>query len=370
MKMCLLHVSLGLGITTLLLVLLLRIVDVRDIVSAFGRADLRLVPIAISMHIGAMWLRSLVWRRLLPSRPSTRTLFQISIVGFAVNYLMPVRIGELVRVYLVKRWCKDESGPILASLVAERVLDGLTVSSILLVALLFVPAPAYVVALGITIAAAFAALGLILALVSWRTDVVVALAGLGVRPLPPSLRPRLIHLAHGFAGNLGQLGGWRSVPPLVVLVFSGWLAQFAVFYVLMFAFPLTASLPEAMLDGSIANFATLLPSAPGAVGAFDAALINLLMDIQGASVENAAAYALLVHAVLILPIVALGGLILWRTDLSLRQLVWPTRKAASTTASTVSQLLLNGNGFVERQNANHVVDGHIARRHSGELQTR
>src|SRR5262249_18168710 len=52
----------------------------------------------------------------------------------------------------------------------------------------------------------------------------------------------------------------------------------------------------------------------------DAALINLLQDIQGASLENAAAYALLVHSAVVLPIVLLGLAFVWRANLSVRHL--------------------------------------------------
>jgi uncharacterized protein (TIRG00374 family) len=364
MKMRILQLGLGLLLTGILAFMLFRVVDVREIGAVLARADWRLIPLAMGIHVAAMWVRSLLWRRLLPSRPATHTLFQISVVGFAVNYVMPLRIGELVRLFLVKKWCRDDSGPVLASLVGERIFDGLTVSAILLLAVLFVPAPGYVVGFGLMLGAMFAGLAAIMVLARWRADLVVGLASFLARPLTKSLQSRVINLTHGFATNLGQFGGWRAVPGLIALAVSGWLAQFAVFYVMMFALPLHASIPEALLDGSMANFATLLPSAPGAVGAFDAALINLLVDIQGAPVENAAAYALLVHSVVVLPIVTLGWIFLSRSDLSLRLMLTPSRTPAP---STTSQHMLNVNGRTHRQNTRHVSDGLHTRRQTGEL---
>jgi glycosyltransferase 2 family protein len=367
MKFRILQLGLGLGIMAMLVLMLLRVVDVQEVAAALRRADLRLVPAAVGTHVSAMWLRSMLWRRLLPSRPATRTLFQISVVGFAANYLMPVRLGELVRVYLVKKWCREESGPVLASLVAERTFDGLTVSAVLLVSLLFVPAPAYVLALGLTLAAVFTGLAGAIALARWRADCLISVARRATRPLPVSLASRLMHITHGFATNVGQFGGWRAVPVLIALAVSGWLAQFAVFYLIMYAFPLTASMPQALLDGSVANFATLLPSAPGSVGAFDAALVQLLVDIQGATLENAAAYALLVHSVIVLPIVTLGGLFVWRTNVSVRHLL---TSAAASAASTTSQRSLNANGRRQRQTANHSREGLRPRAQTTELPTR
>src|SRR5256885_5493099 len=98
----------------------------------------------------------------------------------------------------------------------------------------------------------------------------------------------------------------RALPVLFGLAVLGWFCQFAVFYVLMYAFPLVPSVPLALLAGSIANFATLLPSAPGSVGAFDASIIKLLLDVQNVGGHTAAAYALLVHGVIVVPIVLMG----------------------------------------------------------------
>lgn len=321
MKTRLLQLSLGLASTAVLALLLLRMLDVAAVVAAVTAADARLLGLGMAVHVAAMWVRSLVWRGLLPPRASTATLFRVSMVGFAVNYLMPVRIGELVRLYLVRRWCNVDSGAILASLVAERVLDGVAVSAILLAALLFVPVPGYVLAFGVAIASIFAALAAGLAIATWRASALVRLAAIAARPLPRRPRAGLVQVAEGFARNLQQVGHLRALAGLLALASLGWLCQLVVFYLVMLAVRLPASVPLALMGGSLANFATLLPSGPGAAGPFDAALIKLLVDVQQASIEHATAYALLVHSVVVVPIVVLGGLIVWRSDLPLGQLV-------------------------------------------------
>src|SRR5262249_37290745 len=158
-------------------------------------------------------------------------------------------------------------------------LDGIAVAIILLLALLFVPAPGYVLVLGLAVAALFGGLGALLLVASWKPNLIVRLAALCGRWLPGRLQWRIDRLARRFAGGLNPLRNWRALPGLVGLSILGWVCQFGMFYVLMLAFPLPASFPLALLGGGVANFATLLPSAPGYVGAFDATLIKLLMDI-------------------------------------------------------------------------------------------
>lgn len=113
-----------------------------------------------------MWFRSVRWRFLLGPlvRVPPRTLFAISSVGFAAILIMPFRIGELVRPYLLAAREQDRRpGPSLSlaaaasSIVAERVIDGLFLSVVLALVLLLVPTvsplPERVVGLPISAAA-------------------------------------------------------------------------------------------------------------------------------------------------------------------------------------------------------------------------
>jgi uncharacterized protein (TIRG00374 family) len=332
MKRTLIQLSLGLAISAALVVLLLRIVDLGAVLSAVVVADPRPIMVAVGVYLLAMWIRSLLWRRLLPAADSTRTLFRVSIVGFAVNYLMPLRVGEIARAFLLKNWCGLPYGTTLASMVAERVLDGLAVGGILLVALLFVPAPGYVLVLGLGVAAIFGGLATLLLLASWRVGFVLSVSRRIARQVPVRMRTRVERLGRGFIAGLEPLRDRRALPGLAALAVLGWLCQFAVFYILMLAFPIPASFPMALVGGGVANFATLLPSAPGYVGTFDAALIKLLVDLQGVKLESAAAYALVVHTVLVVPIVLLAAVVLWRANLSFGQVMGiglPARRAAT-----------------------------------------
>jgi len=326
-----LQLGLGLVISATVVVLLSRIVDTHAVVSAIEFANPWPVAIAVGVYLLAMCVRSVVWHKLLPAADSTLTLLRVTVVGFAVNYLMPIRVGELARAYLVVRWCGLDYGTTFASLVAERIIDGLAVGLILLAALLFIPTPTYVLILGLTAAFVFTGLATTLIVLSQRPDgMILVVTRLSTR-LPRRFAPRVVRLASKFAAGLDPLRNWRALPSITSLAILGWLLQFGVFYLLMLAFPLAASLPMAMVSGGVANFATLLPSGPGYVGTFDAALVKLLMDVQGAPPEYAAAYALVLHTVLVVPIVVLAAIILWRSNLSLTHVLGQTLPVERTT---------------------------------------
>ncbi|MDQ6673502.1 MAG: flippase-like domain-containing protein, partial [Chloroflexota bacterium] len=100
-----------------------------------------------------------------------------------------------------------------------------------------------------------------------------------------------------------------------------WCAELGVFFVLLVSFGLPARYPLALLVGSAANFATLLPSSPGYAGTFDAVLIRVLQDVAGVGAVSATAYDLVVHYVtLYIPVVVVGMVVLWRSHMTLGQI--------------------------------------------------
>jgi uncharacterized protein (TIRG00374 family) len=294
-------------------------IDLQALGSAMRIFDVRLVPPAVALYFVGVWLRSVRWRYLLPAPPSTHQLFRVSIIGFAVNNLVPVRIGDVARAYLLAHWCEVPYGTTVASLVVERILDGLTLALLLLGIVLFMPAPGYVVGLGAIATLVFGALAVVTVVAAIRPRVLTRIAALGARVAPPRAGRLLTRAAHTFGEGLGPLSTWRAWPSLIVLSFAAWAGQFGLFYVLMLTFPLPASPGLALLGGTVANFATLIPSSPGFVGTFDAALARVLVDTSNTTFSTATAYALIVHSVLFLPVILAGGVIMWRTR------VWPHR---------------------------------------------
>lgn len=132
----------------------------------FHRVRWWTLPLYAATWLGMTWFRGVRWRYLLRSIadvPKSR-LFAVSCVGFAAILLMPFRIGEIVRPYMIRTPPdeRERSGggitltAATSSIVAERVIDGLYVSVVLAAALFFAPTihplPDRVVGLPVTVA--------------------------------------------------------------------------------------------------------------------------------------------------------------------------------------------------------------------------
>ena len=313
-----LRLVVGFGISAVLLVLLVRGVDPHALQAALASADLRFLPIAIGFYFVAVFVRSCRWRLLLPDgMVSIGVLYRALLVGFTFNNLLPVRMGEVARVYLLGRWCSVPYGTTTASLVVERILDGLALTALLLIGLLVVPAPAYLLGAGLLVGAIFGALAVVLALAAWNRAFLLRTAEILTRPFPGRARRVVSGVLDSFVDGLRLVRGAARVAQLVGLSLLGWLCELSVFYVLMLGFPMPHSLPLALVSGATANFATLVPSSPGYVGTFDSALTRVLQDVAGVPLPTALAYAVVVHATLFVPVVLAGAAVLWRARVSL-----------------------------------------------------
>jgi uncharacterized protein (TIRG00374 family) len=293
-----------------------------QLVTVLANASWWLVVPGIALYFVGVWIRSIRWGLLLPEHDiPVSTLFQTLVIGFTVNNLLPFRMGEVARCYLLARWCSVSYGATVASLVVERVLDGLSLAVLLFVALLLWPtAPGYLRAVEFAAGVGFLAGAIVLALAAWRASLVTSLAGWVSTPLPRGVAEKIVRLTENFARSLALVHDPSRLARVLGLSLVAWCIELGLFFVLLLALALPASYPLALLVGSAANFATLIPSSPGYAGTFDSAVIKILTDSAGVSAVQALAYDVAVHAALWLPVVVVGTLLLWRSHMTFDQI--------------------------------------------------
>jgi len=260
-------------------------------------------------------LRALRWRILTqPIQPiATGALFRATAVAFAANNVLPLRIGEVVRVWYLRRETGASAAALFGSVILERVFDALSVIAL----------AALVVGLGgvgQNGALAQGALWLLPAallpaalLVGLRAAPgrVAAAAGFLLRPLPERLAARIQDLLARFQEGLGALRtGWHL---LAIAGYSAaiWLLG-STLPVLAGFWALDLELGSA-LGSLVAAWTTLvavavavaLPQAPGFFGPYHYAA-RLALTRHGFSPETAVAFGTLIHAVMWLTLTVLG----------------------------------------------------------------
>jgi hypothetical protein len=121
---------LGLAITAVTLWLALRGVSFRDLARDLRQADVVvLVAYSLPAYLVSLWLRALRWRHLTDAvQPiAIGPLLRATAVGFMVNNLAPLRIGEVVRAWTLARETGASGAAILGTVLLERLIDALAV---------------------------------------------------------------------------------------------------------------------------------------------------------------------------------------------------------------------------------------------------
>jgi uncharacterized protein (TIRG00374 family) len=313
------RVWLGLAIAGLAVWLALRGVDLRAVGAEFRRARWGLLlGVSIPAYLAAVWFRALRWRHLTDAiRPLPRApLFRAVAVGFMANNIFPLRIGELVRVGYLAREAQVPAAAVLATVVLERVLDGLSVLAMAVGAIAFAGGEADGFGRAIFWLAPVALVPL--AGLLWLRAAPAQALGFTefvLRPAPARASEWVLLQLRGFADGLGALRGgshlaWIAVHSVLIWLVASTLPILAAIY----AVGLDLGGPLHTLAASWMTLAALgaavaLPSAPGFFGLYHSACRFALQQF-GASAESALAVGTLCHAVFWVTLTALGAVVL------------------------------------------------------------
>ena len=300
---------LGLVVSALFLWFALRGLGLEDIGAALAEANLVWLIPGIAVYFVGVWARAWRWHYLLGPVKSipTRTMFPVVAIGYMGNNIYPARAGEVLRAVILRR---REAVPVsasLATIIVERVFDGLVMLLFVFVALPFAPLPSdairMVVIAGSVVFLSVLFLFFAVAAVPRRF---LGLAGwLSGHLLPERFRAPLMGFAERFVVGLAALRSGRGLAMIFLTSVIIWLLETVKYWFVMNAFDFTVSFFALMLMNGVVNLATTLPSAPGYVGTFDAPGIAVL-TLYGVDPAIATAYTLTLHAALWLPITLLG----------------------------------------------------------------
>jgi uncharacterized protein (TIRG00374 family) len=315
---------LGVIISLVFLYLALRGLKLENLGEAFRNADYAWLIPGVAVYFLAVWARAWRWHYLL--RPvkviPTRLMFPIVAIGYMGNNIYPARAGELLRAVVLKR---HENVPIsasLATIIVERVFDGVVMLSFVFINL---PELAKLTSdsglvgdiqtVAILGTAAFIGALVVFLLAAMFPEKAENLTAKVVnRVVPERFREKLLGLVNKFMGGLESL---RSPREALMVFFTSlviWLLETGKYWLVMHAFPFRVSFFALMLMNGIVNLATTIPSAPGYVGTFDAPGIAVLVAYN-VNQAIAAAYTLVLHVALWVPITLLGAYFLAREGL-------------------------------------------------------
>jgi hypothetical protein len=238
------------------------------------------------------------------------------------NSLLPMRLGELVRAWVIGRSARIRVSGAFATIVVERLFDLFSMIAIFGLVLLYAPIQSRrfktLVLIGFLFGAAVLAGLLVLHFRGERLGTIVA------RFLPRSVRPRAISMLDSFQAGLEIFRDPGRLAIIGGLSFLMW-ACFAVVIRMCFAsahltiggnpLPFSASLVVLVVIG----IGIMVPSGPGFIGTMQAAAVFGLAIVGYADAGRALSFSIIYHATQWFPIVLVGLFYLMKENLSLAQ---------------------------------------------------
>lgn len=264
-------------------------------------------------------------------------LYPVILVGYLANNILPMRIGELVRSYYlsVREPIRGSTG--LATVIVERVFDGLTLLLFLLIGALFLPftdllsrvsevfkLPPWIVAGLVT--APFVGVLILMVLAALKPEPFLRISRLFARKLPDRFYEALVGFVERFLVGFRGLQRPGRLATVFALSLPVWLLEGLMYYVIGLGFGLDRYFENywhlaaaIMVVVSISNLATSIPSSQGSVGPFEFFAAEALRTM-GIGSGLASAYAIVLHIALLVPVILAGLVHLAVRSVSLSEL--------------------------------------------------
>ena len=329
-------------LTGVFLWIVARNVNGSELIAAFLGADYRLVvPAALATLTGYL-LRTFRWQRIIrPVAPIPfGGAFAVLMMGFTANNLLPARLGEVVRAYLLRRKTGARKTYGVATIILERICDGLTLILFLAFVSLLIRLPEWGLEVQTFSSALFLAAAVAIAVVLIKESLVARVVDLAIGRLPARIAGPILRAVDVFISGLHALKSRRTLVLVVALSVAVWLLEATSYLLMVSAFNISMPPVQLVLAAVfllvVVNLGIMLPSAPGYVGTFQFFAV-MALGAFGVPKETALAVAISSHLMQYLMVTAIGVVFFLRENVGL----WSVeRQAASESDDDASKIVI------------------------------
>jgi glycosyltransferase 2 family protein len=291
-------------------------VEYRDLFRNLGATAWPLVGVAVLFDILSYACQGWRWSLLLRTKGRLTALkaTQAIYAGLFVNEIIPMRAGEVLRIYLASKWMPVEFAGVVPSVLVERFFDAIWLALAIGVTILFVPLPQYLVdAEEILAIIIFAGTALFAFLVLRKQH---SEAEADPRP---GLAGRFSSLMSGLARGLHAIGRSNLLSASFLVSFLLLFFQVLAFWLVMWGYGLRLSFWYGAAVLLIVHLGTAIPGAPSNIGTYQFFTVIGLTQF-GVDKTTATGFSVVVFLILTIPLWVIGIFAFGRAGLSLHGL--------------------------------------------------
>lgn len=300
------NVAISLLLGAFFLYLSFRNVAWADLKTAFAQFDpVWLIP-AVLISLLLQVFRA--WRWQVELRPLERIgigkLWVVISIAYMMINLLPARLGEIVRPWLLSRRSSVKFSNVVGNLVLEKTFDSVCIVFYLLIGLTTTADLPDWVRRGAMVPAAIAAtLALLVTLLYMKGEPFVD--RWVVRYLPERFGAGLKRVLRSFLDGMLILPNGRLLAAVFALSLAYWALPILSSWVVIRGFGFDVPFNAALMVFIFIGFGTALPNPPGMIGIFQYACV-LALGLFGIGQAEAVAYGVLLNALQVLTLIAQG----------------------------------------------------------------
>jgi len=295
----LLTLSVGSFVGIVLLSVWLYFNPLQDIIAHFATVNYYWVALASVVYLSAYFLRACRWRLLIPS-PAHPGLFRTwlyAMGGNWVNYLIPIRVGDVVRAWFLKRFHQIPMMRALPSVFIDKAFDTIAIAFIIII----IPFSAIKLSSAVMVLLSLLLLVFVLTLLlllsaAWQKDIVIRVLQFLFSWCPRKFRSKVNSGVDVFVSelNLFEHHPLQLVFALI-LTAMGIMLDGLYFFLLFKAFSVPYSFPLALLGYTLINLSYALPQPPAQLGSNEWMMIIVFSVGFGLTKSTASAIMAFAH---------------------------------------------------------------------------
>ncbi len=314
----------GIAVSAVFIYLTLKGVDLKEVLAGFGNKSYGfLFPVA-ALIILTQVIRSVRWGVILsPIKAiNQRTLFPITSIGFLAIIVAPMRLGEIVRPYLINVKQSVPFGSGIATILIERSMDLLMLLGFLFFILLRVSLPDWVARGGsVLLSILLLELILIILFMIFPEKIKGFLFPI-LKRLPGKVAKGFEAFIENIANGFRVISSIKKFAQIFFLSFIVWSLSALAVYLLFSFYNWRLGIMEALTVTTLTALGVSLPAAPGLIGNFQFACMFAL-SFWGIAKNEAFAFAMVYYFIGVGITVVLGLIFLPFMDIPFRQMFKP-----------------------------------------------
>ena len=314
------NITIGIIISIICLNFAFRGIDIKGSIEVVKNINVTYFIISLILSVAIITLRGLRWECFIPlNKPiKKRTIVMATYIGFMANNILPAKLGEVARAYILGVKEDVSKSALIASVVTERLFDVIVGGVILTISVAFIPNLPKTVTYAATLLFVVSIVGfLVLMFLVWQKEFAHKVFHKVFGILPQKIASKLIEFSCNFIDGIGLKNDPKHIFLIFLYTILYLIGQILTIGFLLMSFNIKSSPIIALYVFAMGGFGFAVPSAPSGIGPFEWAIIFGL-SLIGVEKTVAAPYALVYHMMGIAPITIVGFIFLFIMGINLK----------------------------------------------------